>query len=167
MTHVHTRASVLDAPPISPASRMLRAGADDRQRVLDLLQGHYVAGRLDASELEERIERTLSARTLADLDVQLADLPPIEQSGPAIGQPRRRERHGYDRQGGRRGRKPFTAQLTSYLLVMILLVTIWLLTTPGGYFWPVWPMLGWGIGLASHGLAARSTGHQDSALVAR
>ena len=22
-----------------------------------------------------------------------------------------------------------------------------------GYFWPIWPMLGWGIGLASHGLA--------------
>ena len=38
---------------------------------------------------------------------------------------------------------------------MALLVTIWLLTTPGGYFWPVWPMLGWGIGLASHGLATR------------
>jgi hypothetical protein len=36
---------------------------------------------------------------------------------------------------------------------MALLVTIWLLTTPGGYFWPVWPMLGWGFGLASHGLA--------------
>lgn len=39
---------------------------------------------------------------------------------------------------------------------MALLVTIWLLTTSSGYFWPVWPMLGWGIGLASHGLAARA-----------
>ena len=24
-----------------------------------------------------------------------------------------------------------------------------------GYFWPVWPMIGWVFGLASHGLAAR------------
>jgi len=24
-----------------------------------------------------------------------------------------------------------------------------------GYFWPIWLMLGWGIGLAAHGLATR------------
>jgi hypothetical protein len=27
---------------------------------------------------------------------------------------------------------------------MVLLVSIWVLTG-AGYFWPVWPMLGWGI----------------------
>lgn len=47
----------------------------------------------------------------------------------------------------------FRAHATSYVLVMALLVMIWLMTSPGGYFWPMWPMLGWGIGLASHGLA--------------
>ena len=56
------------------------------------------------------------------------------------------------------GEKSFQAHATSYLLVMALLVTIWLLTTPGGYFWPIWPALGWGIGLASHGLATRGLG---------
>jgi hypothetical protein len=132
---------------------MTRAGDDDRRRVMDLLQAHYVSGRLSATELEERIERTLAARTLADLDALLADLPPVDapaddrpsQVGPA--QRPNRARH-------RGGGKPFRAHAGSYLMVMALLVTIWLLTMPGGYFWPVWPMLGWGIGLASHALAA-------------
>ena len=32
---------------------------------------------------------------------------------------------------------------------MALLVVIWALTG-AGYFWPIWPMLGWGIGVLSH-----------------
>ena len=30
-----------------------------------------------------------------------------------------------------------------------LLIIIWAMTS-GEYFWPVWPMLGWGIGVAAH-----------------
>jgi signal transduction histidine kinase len=36
-----------------------------------------------------------------------------------------------------------------YALVMALLVFIWL-TTGGGYFWPQWPIAGWGLLLALH-----------------
>ena len=43
----------------------------------DLLQAHYVAGRLSATEFEERIGLAVDARTLADLDVLLADLPQV------------------------------------------------------------------------------------------
>jgi hypothetical protein len=32
---------------------------------------------------------------------------------------------------------------------MALLWVIWLITG-AGYPWPVWPMLGWGIGVAGH-----------------
>lgn len=38
---------------------------------------------------------------------------------------------------------------TVYVLVNLLLVGIWA-AGGGGYFWPVWPILGWGIGLAGH-----------------
>lgn len=138
--------------PSPSAPRTVRAGNDDRQRVMDLLQAHYVAGRLTGAELEERIERALSARTLADLDVLLADLPRAEA---AVAPRASRDRRAGREHRRERGEKSFKAHATSYLLVMALLVAIWLLTTPGGYFWPVWPMLGWGIGLASHGLAAR------------
>ena len=40
--------------------------------------------------------------------------------------------------------------LTFYLLVNVFLTGIWA-ASGGGYFWPIWPMLGWGIGLAAHG----------------
>ncbi len=48
--------------------------------------------------------------------------------------------------------KGFYANLFSYLVIMILLLIINLVTGPG-YFWVVWPALGWGIGLIAHGAA--------------
>ena len=46
--------------------------------------------------------------------------------------------------------------LAAYLAMVVIVLTVWLvvgLTAGAWYFWPIWPMLGWGIGLASHGLA--------------
>jgi hypothetical protein len=132
---------------------MMRAGTDDRKRVTDWLQVQYVAGRLSQTELEERIEQALAARTMGDLDALTADLPPM--STPAAPPSARREsRRERRRRRGRGSKQGFAAHATTYVLVMALLVTIWLLTSPEhGHFWPVWPMLGWGFGLASHGLA--------------
>ncbi len=45
----------------------------------------------------------------------------------------------------------FYAHATAYALVNAGLLLINLLTSPA-YLWVVWPLLGWGIGLASHGL---------------
>ncbi len=47
----------------------------------------------------------------------------------------------------------FRSHVSSYLLVNAMLVAIWAFTG-GGYFWPVWPLLGWGIGIAFHGWEA-------------
>jgi eukaryotic-like serine/threonine-protein kinase len=46
--------------------------------------------------------------------------------------------------------RSFKIHLTLYPLVNVLLIGIWA-ASGGGYFWPVWPILGWGIGLAAHG----------------
>lgn len=46
-------------------------------------------------------------------------------------------------------KRGFLSHLTVYLAVNALLVLIWALTS-AGYFWPVWPILGWGIGVAAH-----------------
>jgi len=46
----------------------------------------------------------------------------------------------------------FRQHLTSYLIVNAFLVLLWAVTSRG-YFWPIWPMLGWGVGLAFHGLS--------------
>ncbi len=39
--------------------------------------------------------------------------------------------------------------LTVYLLVNVFLVGIWA-ASGGGYFWPIWPILGWGVGIGFH-----------------
>lgn len=49
-------------------------------------------------------------------------------------------------------RAGFRSHLTVYLLVMLLLSGIWAATTGlGGFFWPIFPMMGWGLGVAIHG----------------
>lgn len=46
----------------------------------------------------------------------------------------------------------FFHHLGVYLVVNIILVMIWLFTG-ADYFWPIYPILGWGIGLLMHGLS--------------
>lgn len=46
-------------------------------------------------------------------------------------------------------RQSVKIHLTSYALVNVLLIGLWA-AGGGGYFWPVWVILGWGIGLAGH-----------------
>lgn len=40
------------------------------------------------------------------------------------------------------------AHLLAYVMVNLLLNAIWFLTMRGGFYWPMIPLLGWGIGLA-------------------
>lgn len=46
--------------------------------------------------------------------------------------------------------KGFYVNLASYLVVMVCLLILNLITSPG-YLWVVWPALGWGIGIIGHG----------------
>jgi 2TM domain-containing protein len=48
-------------------------------------------------------------------------------------------------------KRDFKSHLLAYLLVNAVLVVIWAMTTPSfTFFWPAFPMLGWGIGLVFH-----------------
>ncbi|HEX6257390.1 MAG TPA: 2TM domain-containing protein [Euzebyales bacterium] len=49
-----------------------------------------------------------------------------------------------------RKRDEFQTHLVAYLLVNSTLVAIWFLATGAGFFWPMFPLLGWGIGLFFH-----------------
>ncbi len=49
-----------------------------------------------------------------------------------------------------KGKREFRTHVAVYLIVNAMLVAIWALSGQG-YFWPVWPILGWGVGLAIHG----------------
>jgi len=53
----------------------LRAGHDDRERVIAELKAAFVQGRLDQDELEERTAGAVASRTYAELAALTADIP--------------------------------------------------------------------------------------------
>lgn len=114
----------------------LRASDAEREATIASLRTHAGEGRLSLDELDGRIEAAYAATARRDLAAITADLP-------------RAPRPRAD------ARAEFREHLRTYLGVMALLVAIWALTGMG-YFWPVWPALGWGIGVMSHASAART-----------
>ena len=105
----------------------LRVSDADRERVAERLRLAAGEGRLTAEELEGRLERALSARTEGELVPLVADLP----AGPAPAS------------SAPRSRSPRRPDLVPFVAVSVMLVAIWALTGMG-YFWPAWPILGWG-----------------------
>lgn len=101
----------------------MRAADADRDRIVERLRSAAAEGRLSADELEGRLETALAAATYVELDRVVADLP-------AYALPARAAR-----------RRP---ELGAFLATSVLLLGIWALTGMG-YFWPVWPILGWGL----------------------
>jgi fatty acid desaturase len=46
-------------------------------------------------------------------------------------------------------KRRFRQSLVVYLAVNALLVVVWAMGG-GGYFWPIWPIAGWGLAVAIH-----------------
>ena len=124
-------------PPPEPT---LRASDAEREHLAGLLREHAAQGRLTVDELDERLDRVYAARTRGELAPVVADLPAPRQAPRS---PRRRE--------------PLSHALVPYLAVNLVLIAIWA-ATGAGYFWPIWPLLGWGIGLM--GPCARAWPHR-------
>jgi len=43
-----------------------------------------------------------------------------------------------------------------YVVANVAQVIVWAVVTPDIFFWPLWSILGWGIGLAAHFWAVRA-----------
>ena len=84
-------------------SRELRASDADRERAVGQLREHSLAGRLTVEELDERTAEAFAAKTVAELDALLADLP--REHAPAA--PARAPAPVQTESGGF-GRRPFT-----------------------------------------------------------
>ena len=63
-------------------------------------------------------------------------------------------------------RASFKGHFTTYLIMSIFFWLLWYFagsrTYGNGVPWPVWPMLGWGIGVALHYLGAYGNGRQNN-----
>lgn len=135
----------------------MRASDSDRTAVADRLRVALNEGRLDLHEYDERLQRAYAARTYAELDGLLTDLPPVapvEQSAlspvtsaapPSVGdQPA-------PVAGGVTARWLAEVWLP-YLKVIAVVVTIWAVTSLLSqdllYFWPAWVAGPWGAVLA-------------------
>ena len=52
-----------------------------------------------------------------------------------------------------KAKRDFRTHVATYIIVNLLLTAIWALSG-AGYYWPIWTLVPWGVGLAFHGWAA-------------
>lgn len=122
-----------------------RVGVPERQRVLDLLSDALSAQYLTVAEFEQRTAAAVDARTRAELQAVVGDLPPDWI--------RDRERHRRRQRHAGIAHLAVRLHLAAYLAGSLLMVAIWLAVGVGAgawYPWPIWPILGWGLGVAGH-----------------
>jgi len=136
----------------------MRASDADRDRVADRVRRQCAEGDITLDELSDMLARTYAARTYGELDEVVSNLPvPVHSAPGAYAAPEPRlpgDRNLWWRIG-----------LGPYLVINAMLIVIWAITG-AGYFWPIWPILGWGAGLAlaavgghKHGGHPHSHGH--------
>ncbi len=129
--------------------RALRASDTDRERTVAALRDHFAAGRLSHDELAERIAGAYESKMLAELDRLTHDLPPGESSPPDALTHRGVSPKRTRTKAGRALARSVRIDAALYAVVNVMLIAIWA-ASGGGYFWPIWVILGWGIGLGCH-----------------
>ena len=126
----------------------LRVGDAERDETTARLAEHFAAGRLDRAEFDARTTQALAARTRGELNQVMADLPVV----PATPQ---RPTPMNPVQPPVSGKREAVAQwrrsmLAPWAIFAVFFVVLWL-ATGAGYFWPMWPIMGWGLGVALSG----------------
>jgi hypothetical protein len=124
--------------PRRPAAPQLRIGTAERDAATDELRRHMIDGRLEAEELQERLQGVYGAKTYGDLATLMHDLPPLRpvDRGPVSPAPQVGADTGRPRPG--RPSHPAHSALRWWLVgpwvsVNALMVLIWAVSG-GGYF---------------------------------
>lgn len=133
-------------PVVVDDSSDVRAGDIDRERTAGHLGQAFTQGYLSMDEYETRLRRAFAATNARALRHLTDDLPikRISRRDPRC----RTARLVAARHGVR-------IHLIVYLAMSVAAISIWLavgLTAGAWYFWPIWPILGGGIGILSHAI---------------
>jgi hypothetical protein len=125
------------------------AGDHERDRTANQLGQALAQGYFTLDENETRLQATFAAHTTDELHELVSDLPldHIRRNDPTRLQARRK--------AAWRG---VQIHLAAYLVMVLIVLTVWLvvgLTAGAWYFWPIWPILGAGIGVIGHAVPIR------------
>jgi len=120
-----------------------RIGDVDRERTAAQLGLALSQGYLQFPEYESRMARAFEITTRPELATLTGDLP------SAI------RRHDPQRHAARARAAKLSVRIHvgAYLAMVVIVLTVWAATAifaGATYFWPIWPILGAGIGLISH-----------------
>jgi hypothetical protein len=143
----------------------LRAGNEDREKVVALLNSAFAEGRLDVTELDERVAAAYAAKTLGELAPLTADLPAPYPAAPqrraAAGLPAKQDPHG---PGPAVRWAPVTGALGLFLVNVLIWAAVSLGTQNVIYFWPVWtaiPLVFAVVGVIGQGAGGRNRDGRD------
>jgi Domain of unknown function (DUF1707) len=118
---------------VAPDAPELRASDEQRDRAAREIREHFAAGRLTDEELSDRVQAAYSARTEAELERLVADLPKLpatraEQSAALAERRSQLQRRLLQETGGG-------------LCLLAVCVVIWAASGAHGQFWPIWVLL--------------------------
>jgi hypothetical protein len=111
-----------------------RASDAEREATAERLRVAGGDGRLEPDELEQRLEAAYSAKTVGDLATLTRDLPALPAAPAAVP----------DRV---RDSQAVRARAASFIVVNTICIAVWAASGTHGGFWPLWVILGTGIGL--------------------
>jgi len=77
---------------------------------------------------------------------------------PSNNVPDRRDEEALVSRGRQIAERAFQMHAATYFLVNLFLIGIWA-ASGAGYFWPIWPIMGWGLGFAIHGYVTYGRPH--------
>ncbi|HEY4996748.1 MAG TPA: DUF1707 domain-containing protein, partial [Solirubrobacteraceae bacterium] len=103
----------------------LRVADADREQLAQELREHMLAGRLSATEFEERLERASKASTRGEIDALKADLP-LSPVGLEVALAERKAHL----------RRRLEQEAGGAVGISLLCVVIWLASGAQGSFWP-------------------------------
>jgi uncharacterized membrane protein YccC len=105
----------------------IRVSDAERERLVEELHEHTVAGRLTAEEYEERLGAVYAARTRADLDALRTDLP-VSTAAARLALVERKSRL----------RRRLVQEAGGSATASLVCIAIWLASGASGGFWPIW-----------------------------